>query len=180
MEGAFFPDILHRPVVPDEMEGHGDGTLPRRDTSFRDYRRARGFRNHGDKPFSLDVPVLHGRRLAIVAGLLASFLITNRPEDAKWLTSGEREVLVARLEEERTITAGVIKRSVASALTNMHTIGTPHADVFLPQHRHLCNRDMDAGYRAARQQVWYRGRRLLGFNPLDRDSNRDGVQWVAL
>lgn len=60
--------------------------------------------------------------LAVVAGLFAPFIITNRPEDAKWLTPGEKDALVAKLEEEKKKAAGVVKQSVLSALTDVRSV----------------------------------------------------------
>ncbi|KIW64813.1 hypothetical protein PV04_09721 [Phialophora macrospora] len=41
-------------------------------------------------------------------GLLAFFTLTDRPETAKWLTSDEKDLAVARLKSERTATTEVL------------------------------------------------------------------------
>lgn len=60
--------------------------------------------------------------LAIVAGVFAPFIMTNRPQDAKWLTKNEKNALISKLEEEKRKATKFAKQTVLAALTNVRTI----------------------------------------------------------
>ena len=55
---------------------------------------------------------------AVILGFVVLAYLTDRPSDARWLTSAQREWLVAKLAEEEAATASIRKFSVAQVLRN--------------------------------------------------------------
>lgn len=55
---------------------------------------------------------------SILLGIAVLFLLTDRVEEAHWLTESERSWLTARLQSERTVRIGVSETSVVRALTS--------------------------------------------------------------
>lgn len=60
--------------------------------------------------------------LALIFAPIAYVLMTNRPEDAKWLSEDEKRVLLERLRAEAEEAAKRAKQSIWSALANPVTI----------------------------------------------------------
>jgi len=60
--------------------------------------------------------------LALIFAPIAYVLMTNRPEDAKWLSEDEKRVLLERLRAEAEDAAKRAKQSIWSALANPVTI----------------------------------------------------------
>lgn len=52
---------------------------------------------------------------AVLLGVVALFMLTDRPRDANWLTSQEKEALEAKLEKERSIHAATRRITVLEA-----------------------------------------------------------------
>lgn len=55
---------------------------------------------------------------AVLLGFACYFLLTEKPQDAKWLTESERDWLVAELEQERKAKPHVKHLSITQAMTN--------------------------------------------------------------
>jgi ACS family tartrate transporter-like MFS transporter len=53
---------------------------------------------------------------AVVLGIVVLFFLTDRPRDAKWLTSDEREALETQLEKEKSQRAGRRRMTLLEAL----------------------------------------------------------------
>jgi len=59
---------------------------------------------------------------AIVLGVVTLFWLTSRPEQAKWLSRPEKEVLSAALDAEAAETTHTVRHSVASALRSRRVL----------------------------------------------------------